>query len=173
MDAITNDPGYRGGVYDTPFDVREGLVQHGLFWSVMGPSTQWWKQECWRPPGFVDAYFSVLDPNSLLARGWKWRRGDVSRHTGGDFSAALGRIMAKTLVMPISEDTFFPRDCAAEQTLIPRQRAARHRGHRRALGPLQKFNRPSWSRWTGTSTSSSVRPSEPLRGPRSRRVPDL
>ena len=130
MDAITNDSGYRGGWYDTPFDVREGLVQHGLVWSIMGLSTEWWKAERWRPlgfasaddfrTGFIDAYFSVQDPNSLLLQGWKWQRGDVSRHTGGDLSAALGRVKAKTLVMPISEDMFFPpRDCAAEAKLIP------------------------------------------------------
>lgn len=69
--------------------------------------------------GFVDAYFSVLDPNSLVAQGWKWQCGDVSRHTEGNL-AALGRITAKTFVMPISEDMFFPsRDCAAEHKLIP------------------------------------------------------
>jgi len=129
MDAITSDPGYNGGWYEAPSDVREGLVQHGLIWSVMGLSTQWWKEERWRPlgfasaegfqAGFVDAYFGVLDPNSLLAQGWKWQRGDVSRHTGGDLAAALGRISAKTFVMPISEDMFFPpRDCAAEQKLV-------------------------------------------------------
>ena len=130
MDAITTDPGYAGGWYATPADVREGLVQHGLVWSVMGLSTEWWKRERWRPlgfasaedfrAGFVDAYFSVLDSNSLVAQGWKWQRGDVSRHTDGDLSAALGRITARTFVMPISEDMFFPpRDCAAEQELIP------------------------------------------------------
>lgn len=130
MDAITNDPGWRGGWYEVPSDVREGLRQHGLIWSVMGLSTEWWKQEKWRPLGFasredfqtsfVDAYFSVLDPNSLLAQGWKWQRGDVSRHTNGDLAAALGRITARTFVMPIDEDMFFPpRDCAAEQKLVP------------------------------------------------------
>ena len=51
---------------------------------------------------------------------WKWQRGDVARHTGGDLAAALGRITAKTFVMPIDEDMFFPpRDCRAEQELIP------------------------------------------------------
>ena len=50
---------------------------------------------------------------------WKWQRGDVARHTGGDLAAALGRITAKTFVMPIDEDMFFPpRDCKAEQALI-------------------------------------------------------
>jgi homoserine O-acetyltransferase len=52
--------------------------------------------------------------------GWKWQRGDVARHTGGDLAAALGRVTAKTFVMPIDEDIFFPpRDCAAEQALVP------------------------------------------------------
>jgi homoserine O-acetyltransferase len=51
---------------------------------------------------------------------WKWQRGDVARNTGGDLALALGRITAKTFVMPIDEDMFFPpRDCAAEQALIP------------------------------------------------------
>ena len=61
-----------------------------------------------------------MDPNELLSMGWKWQRGDVARHTGGDLAAALGRITAKMFVMPIDEDMFFPlRDCAAEQALIP------------------------------------------------------
>jgi len=51
---------------------------------------------------------------------WKWQRGDVARHTGGDLAAALGRITAKTFVIPIDEDMFFPpRDCRAEQELVP------------------------------------------------------
>ena len=50
---------------------------------------------------------------------WKWQRGDVARHTGGDLDAALGRITAKTFVIPIDEDMFFPiRDCRAEQEHI-------------------------------------------------------
>ena len=65
-------------------------------------------------------YFTVMDPNALLAMGWKWQRGDVARHTDGDLAAALGRITAKTFVMPIDEDMFFPpRDCQPEQEMIP------------------------------------------------------
>jgi len=68
----------------------------------------------------VEPYFAAMDPNDLLAMAWKWQHRDVSRHTGGDLAAALGRITAKTFVMPISEDMFFPvRDCAAEQALVP------------------------------------------------------
>ena len=61
-----------------------------------------------------------MDPNALLSMAWKWQHGDVARHTDGDLAAALGRITAKTFVLPISEDMFFPvRDCRAEQALIP------------------------------------------------------
>jgi homoserine O-acetyltransferase len=60
-----------------------------------------------------------MDPNALLVMGWKWQEGDVARSTGGDLAAALGRITAKTFVMPIDEDMFFPvRDCAREAELI-------------------------------------------------------
>lgn len=96
----------------------------------MGFSTAWWKKEAWRGLGldtpeavladFLDPLFMSMDPNTLLNNAWKWQRGDVARHTGGDLTAALARIRATTFVMPISEDMFFPvRDCAAEQELIP------------------------------------------------------
>ncbi len=130
IEAIISDPGFRGGWYESSAEVRAGLTRHARIWSVMGFSTEFWKQEQWRPlgfasaddfqVGFVNAYFQPMDPNDLLCMAWKWQRGDVSRHTGGDLSEALGRVRAKTFVMPISEDMFFPvRDCQAEQKLVP------------------------------------------------------
>jgi homoserine O-acetyltransferase/O-succinyltransferase len=66
------------------------------------------------------AYFAPMDPNELLCITWKWQRGDVSRHTEGDLAAALGRIRAKTFIMPIDEGMFFPvRDCMEEQAMVP------------------------------------------------------
>ena len=60
-----------------------------------------------------------MDAGDLLCQAWKWQHGDVSRHTDGDLAAALGRITAKTMVLPISTDKFFPpEDCATEQQLI-------------------------------------------------------
>ncbi len=129
MDAITSDPGWNKGYYKSNEDVREGLQRHGRLWGVMGFSTEFYKQEVWRGLGFssvddmmvnfLDFYFTAMDPNSLLTQAWKWQRGDVSRHTGGDLKKALGRITAKTFVMPIDEDMFFPpRDCKAEQKMI-------------------------------------------------------
>jgi homoserine O-acetyltransferase len=130
IEAITSDPGFKDGWYGSNTEVREGLARHAKIWSVMGFSTEFFKQEHWRTlgftsledfqVGFMEAYFSVMDPNDLLCMAWKWQRGDVSRHTGGDLAAALGRIKAKTFVMPINEDMFFPvRDCKAEQELVP------------------------------------------------------
>jgi homoserine O-acetyltransferase/O-succinyltransferase len=127
--AITSDPGWRGGEYATNTDVVEGLTRHAGIWAVMGFSTEFWKQEVWRAvgfdsseaflAGFLEPFFTAMDPNDLLCMAWKWQHGDVSRHTDGDLAAALGRVTAKTYVMPIDEDMFFPvRDCQVEQQLV-------------------------------------------------------
>lgn len=129
-EAIRSDPGWNDGEYKSNADVADGLKRHARIWSVVGFSTEFWKTEQWRPlgfdsleafqTGFMEPYFEAMDPNDLLAMAWKWQRGDVTRHTGGDLATALGRITAKTFVMPISEDMFFPvRDCASEQALVP------------------------------------------------------
>ncbi|MDM0115190.1 alpha/beta fold hydrolase [Variovorax sp. J22R133] len=130
VEAITSDPAFNGGDYAQSADVHAGLKRHAKMWAVMGWSTEFYKQG--RPAAlgfasvrefidnFMTGYFAPMDPNDLLCMAWKWQRGDVSRLTGGDLKEALGRIKAKTFVMPISEDMFFPpRDCEAEQKMIP------------------------------------------------------
>jgi homoserine O-acetyltransferase len=129
MEAITSDPGFADGEYKSNADVAAGLTRHAGIWAVMGFSTEFWKQEGWRAlefeskeafmAGFLEPYFTVMDPNDLLCMAWKWQHGDVTRHTDGDLAAALGRITATTFVMPINEDMFFPvRDHEAEQRHI-------------------------------------------------------
>ena len=129
-EQIWSDPGWNGGEYTSNAEVLDGLTRHAHIWGVMGFSTEFWKQEVWRAlefetkeaflEGFLEPYFTAMDPNDLLTLAWKWQRGDVARHTGGDLAAALKRITAKTFVMPIDEDMFFPiRDCRAEQELVP------------------------------------------------------
>ncbi|WP_188207477.1 alpha/beta fold hydrolase [Alkalibacillus aidingensis] len=130
MEAITSDPGFNSGNYQSCQDVADGLRRHADIWAVMGLSTEFYKQEKWRlfevdsleefTTGFLHPLFQAMDPNALLTMAWKWQRGDVSRMTGGNLKEALGRIKAKVFVMPIDEDMFFPpRDCEAEQKLIP------------------------------------------------------
>ena len=130
VDALRSDPGYADGWYADSADVRGGLQRHAGLFALHVLSNEFWTGEHWRPlgfsspqdfvVGFLEAYFQPMDAGDLLAQAWKWQHGDVSRHTGGDLAAALGRITAKTVVMPISSDQFFPpADCAAEQALIP------------------------------------------------------
>ncbi len=129
-DAITTDPAWNGGNYKQSSDVAAGLKRQAKLWTVMGWSTQFFKEGRHRALGFenmqafvdnfMTGYFAPMDPNDLLCMAWKWQRGDVSRLTNGDLRAALGRIKAKTYVMPISHDMFFPPDdCEAECRLIP------------------------------------------------------
>ena len=130
VDAITSDPGFNKGFYQCPADVRDGLLRHAKMWGVMGWSTEFFQQNRHKKLGFSSlddfivnfmfGYFRVMDPNDLLCMAWKWQRGDVSRHTSGDLRAALGRIKARTFVMPMTSDMFFPpADCQAEWRLIP------------------------------------------------------
>lgn len=129
IDALRSDPGFADGWYAASADVRGGLQRHAGLFALYVLSNRFWTQEAWRPlgfssaqdfrTGFLEAYFGPMDAGDLLCQAWKWQHGDVSRHTGGDLGAALGRITAKTFVMPISTDQFFPvEDCAAEQELI-------------------------------------------------------
>jgi homoserine O-acetyltransferase/O-succinyltransferase len=128
-EAIRSDPAWNGGDYAASSDVQRGLRRQARLWAVMGWSTEFYKREMWRTLGFasveaflvdfMEDYFLPMDPNDLLCMAWKWQRGDVSRHTGGDLRAALDRITAKVFVMPIDEDMFFPpRDCVPEQQMI-------------------------------------------------------
>jgi homoserine O-acetyltransferase/O-succinyltransferase len=111
-------------------DLRRGLERHAGLFALHVLSNQFWTQERWRPPGFsstqdfivgfLGAYFAPMDAGDLIAQAWKWQHGDVGRHADGDLAATLGKITARTCVMPISSDRFFPpEDCAAEQALIP------------------------------------------------------
>jgi homoserine O-acetyltransferase len=129
-DAIRSDPAFRDGFYTDAREVQLGLRRHAHVWAVMGLCPEFYKLEAWRKAGYTsledfrrrfwEAYFLPMDPNNLLCMAWKWRHGDVTKHTNGDLAAALARIKAKTFVIPFEGDMFFPpADCQAEQLLIP------------------------------------------------------
>ena len=129
-EAITSDVHFKDGFYESSDAVSDGLTRQANLWAVMGFSTEFFKQEKWRDfglesveqfkVGFLQPLFKQMDPNTLLSTAWKWQHADVSRHTDGNLSQALGKITAKVYVMPIDEDMFFPpRDCEAEQKMIP------------------------------------------------------
>jgi len=129
-EAILSDPNYQAGRYASSEAMIAGLKRHAKLWTVMGWSTAFFAANRHKELGFdsmrsfvdefMTGYFAPMDPNNLLRLMWKWQRADVSRHTAGDLAAALGRIKAKTFVMPISHDMFFPpADAQVESELIP------------------------------------------------------
>jgi homoserine O-acetyltransferase len=128
-DAIRSDPAWHLGHYGEASAVRAGLRLHAHVWSATGLSHELYRTEGWREAGFdsledlvkrlFEDDFAPMDPNNLLAMCWKWRHADVSRHADWDLPAALGRITARTVVIPFSTDMLFTvDDCAAEQRLI-------------------------------------------------------
>jgi homoserine O-acetyltransferase len=129
-DTLTCDPAWNNGWYTSADEMHRGLRRLAKLFSVIAWSPEFFKQGRMAALGFssVDdfitnfmfAYFGVMDPNDLLCTAWKWQRADVSRMTGGNLEEALGRIKAKTYVMPIETDFIFPpRDCEDEHKLIP------------------------------------------------------
>ena len=128
-EALASDPHFAGGAYAASGDLQAGLRRHALLFAMYVLSNEFWEREVWREMGFssrhdfqvgfLEGYFQPMDAADLRCQGWKWMYGDVTRHTGGDLAEALGRITARTVVMPVSTDRFFTvSDCAAEQKLI-------------------------------------------------------
>jgi homoserine O-acetyltransferase/O-succinyltransferase len=106
-----------------------GLPLHARAWVPLGLSAELFRTEAWREAGFAsvedlvrrlfDEDFAPMHAGNLACQCRKWRRADVSRHAGGDLTAALAQITARAFVIPFSHDLLFPvADCAAEQRLI-------------------------------------------------------
>ena len=107
-----------------------GLEAHARFWAATTLSPELFRRSSWRDAGFASVDdlvqrlfvddFAGLDAENLLCQLGKWRRADVSRFTEGDLRTALGRVSARTFVIPFSHDAVFPAgDCEAEQALVP------------------------------------------------------
>jgi homoserine O-acetyltransferase len=129
VEAITSDPAFEDG-WSAPGAVHRGLRRHARLFAASGFTPRLFNEAAWRAlgfttvddfiTGFVENHFLPQDPNNLVAMLRKWRAGDASRHAGGDLAAALGRVTARTEVIAIEEDGFFPvDDIAAEQSLTP------------------------------------------------------
>ena len=63
------------------------------------------------------------DANDLLAMLWSWQNADISANSiyGGDFARALAGISARAILIPCSDDLYFPpEDNAIEVRHMPR-----------------------------------------------------
>ncbi len=129
--ALTTDPGWQGGDYQTP--PAKGLEAFGLVWAGWLYSQEWWRQELWRtnsPAGttFEQAWQAFrkrfnADANDYILQARTWQRHDVGTTPGfdGDVEKALRSIKARVLYMPSETDLYFPiTDARYEQAFIPR-----------------------------------------------------
>lgn len=128
--SLTTDPRWDGGRYGQPADVADGLKRLTALWSLMGWSSDFYKQDRPRALGFdtvegflsifMEGYFAPMDPNGLICMARKWQSADLSPHGDGDWRRALGRIRARTCVLPLEDDLLFPPgDCADDAGHIP------------------------------------------------------
>jgi len=128
-ELLRSDPAFADGFYTDSDDVRLGLSRHAMAFAAMSTTYRFFRDEVWRQLGFASVeeftlgfmrgHFQPMDPNNLLCQAAKWRDADVSRHTGGDLAAALGRITAKFFAFPFGGDLFFPvEDHEADVAMI-------------------------------------------------------
>ena len=128
--ALTADPAWDGARF-----VREPDAGFRVFARIYASWAA--SQEFYRRREYLNQGYTDLD--DYLARAWEpfyrkraaidhlamlrtWMRNDLGRIPGcdGDLAAALGRIRARTLVMPSTSDLYFtPEDCAADAARIP------------------------------------------------------
>lgn len=127
--GLRADPQFNGGDYPDSAAVSGGLAQHARLMALHGLSARFFEQQHYKAlgfetvagfvEGFMMPYFAPMDPNALIIMLEKWRAADAGHVCAGNLEAALGRITAKTLVMPITQDLYFPPSaCQAEARLI-------------------------------------------------------
>lgn len=118
--ALLADPAYAGGRYQEP--PRAGLSAFGRVYAGWAYSQAFFRRELYKQLGYaspgalLDAWAAdhvSSDANDLLAMLWSWQHADISDNPayGGNLSAALGAIRARTILMPARTDLYFtPED---------------------------------------------------------------
>ncbi len=116
--ALCADGNWNGGDYTSP-PVR-GLRAFGRVYAGWAFSQTWYREELHNTIGF-ERYEDLLedwatdhaenwDANNLLIKLKTWQMGDISDNSlyGGDFRKALGAIKAKAILLPCTDDLYFP-----------------------------------------------------------------
>ncbi len=115
--ALTADQAYKGGHYDVA--PERGLRAFGRVYAGWAYSQTFFRQGLYRELGFDspeallqdwEADHLLWDANDLLAMLHTWQDGDISRQPAykGILEKALGAIKARTIVIPCSDDLYFP-----------------------------------------------------------------
>jgi homoserine O-acetyltransferase/O-succinyltransferase len=116
--ALELDPAYADGFYRRP--PVNGLKAFAAIYAGWGTSEPFFREEAFRPLGsrsmaehvadFWEPFFLKCDANDLLSQLWTWEAGDISANStyDGNFEAALRAIKARTIIVPIDNDRYFP-----------------------------------------------------------------
>ncbi len=131
--AIENDAAFDTGYYGRP--PLAGLKAFAAIYAGWGLSEPFYRAELFRQLGakdyrefitsFWEPQFIRCDANNLLHQLWMWETADVSNHPRfqRDLPAALSSISAKTLILPVDTDRYFPpADAEFEVKHIPNGR---------------------------------------------------
>ncbi len=116
--ALCADQDWNGGDYTSP-PVR-GLKAFGRVYAGWAFSQTWYREKLHKTIGF-ETFEDLLvdwendhaenwDANNLLAKLRTWQLGDVSDNAvyGGDFEQALRAIKARAILLPCTQDLYFP-----------------------------------------------------------------
>ncbi len=118
ISALTADPAFHGGDYQTP--PVKGLEAFGMVWAGWLYSQEWWRKELWRPGSPPGTTFEQVmnrfktrfsaDANDYILQARTWQRHDVGNTPGfgGDVEKALRSIKVPFLYMPSETDLYFP-----------------------------------------------------------------
>ncbi len=126
--ALTADQAWNGGNYATP--PVAGLRAFGRVYAGWAYSQTFYRDHLYRQQGFATPgdllddwatdHAANWDANDLLAKLATWQAGDISAGFGRDFEAALGSIRARAILMPCTQDLYFPpEDNAIEAAHMP------------------------------------------------------
>lgn len=116
--ALCADQDWNNGEYTSP-PVR-GLKAFGRVYAGWAFSQTWYREKLHKKIGF-DTFEDLLvdwekdhaenwDANNLLSKLKTWQLGDISDNPlyGGNFEKALGAIKARAILVPCSDDLYFP-----------------------------------------------------------------
>ena len=115
--ALQADGDFKDGAYETP--PKRGLMAFGRVYAGWAFSQTFYREGYFKKKGF-ETFEELLqdweqdhldwDANDLLAKLWAWQQGDISANDlyRGDFPKALGAIQARAIVMPCTQDLYFP-----------------------------------------------------------------
>lgn len=121
--ALQADAAWNSGDYASP--PERGLRAFGRVYAGWGFSQTFYREHHYRHFGHAtiedllvdweEDFLREWDANNLLHKLWTWQHADISSNDvyRGDFARALGAIRARAIVMPCTQDLYFPPEDSA------------------------------------------------------------